>query len=329
MSLSLRAMRYVQSAMQQGSIAAAAHAMNVAPSAVATALTQAEVAFGVTLVTRARAKGISPTLAGRDILRRIDDLLERYDAMLTDVENLQSTLSGTLTIGYNAPIAPAFLPAITARLRADHPEVTLALFDGDNTSVQNGLLRGDFDVIFFVEELPNPQIETHPLLFAPTYCLCPADHPLAQGETASLHDIMREPLVLLDRPAARAYYMELLDRSGQDYSIVATADSTEMVRSLVAVGTGVSLLNMRPGKVPAYAGKAIRCIPVKGSSHGVTLSLGFAPGPKRRLLQAFIDTCSNYFQGPVAKDFTVTSRDGAATYSSEVQKRERPVDGRP
>lgn len=305
MTLSLRAMRYTQSAMRLGSIAAAADAMNVAPSAVAKALGQAEAAFGVTMVTRARAKGISPTLAGRDVLRRIDDLLERYDVMLMDVASLQVNLTGTLTIGYNAPMAPAFLPAIIAQMRAEHQGITLALFDGNNTSVQDGLLSGEYDVILFVEELPNPQIDTQPLVFAPTYCLCPADHPIAQKGTASLRQIQREPLVLLDRPAARAYYMDLFERSGGDYNIVATTNSSEMVRSLVAVGTGVSLLNMRPGNVPAYADGAICCVPISDSPQGVTLSLGFAPGPKRKLLRVFKDACTAFFEGATGSEFTV------------------------
>ena len=78
MSLSLRAMRYVQAALKQGNISRAAETMNVAPSAIASALAQAEDTFGMALVTRARAKGIFPTPAGREIQHRIKDLLYRY-----------------------------------------------------------------------------------------------------------------------------------------------------------------------------------------------------------------------------------------------------------
>lgn len=305
MTLSLRAMRYLQAALQQGSITAAAKAMNVAPSAIASALNQAEDAFGVALVTRARAKGVFPTLAGRDVQRRIDDLLERYDVLLTDVSDLQLGLSGTLAIGFNAPIAPAFLPEICAPLLAAHPDISLSFTEADNTSVQKGLLDGQFDVIIFVAELPNPQIATQSLLFAPTYCLCPADHPFASGKSVSVSQIAREPLILLDRPAARGYYMELLEQSGEEFRIVATANSTEMVRSLVSTGIGVSLLNMRPREVPPYAGREIRCLPVAGAASGVTLSLGFAPGPKRQLVQMFIDKCTAFCVGPDGADLIV------------------------
>ena len=305
MALSLRAMRYLQAALKQGSITAAADAMNVAPSAIASALNQAEDAFGMTLVTRARAKGVFPTLAGRDVQRRIDDLLERYDALLNDVSDLQSGLSGTLAIGFNAPIAPAFLPEVCATLLSTHPKVALSLTEGDNTSVQKGLLDGQFDVIIYVAELPNPQIATQPLVFAPTYCLCSADHSFAAEKSVSVSQLVREPLILLDRPAARGLYMDLLEQSGEEFRIVATANSTEMVRSLVAAGIGVSLLNMRPREVPPYAGRDIRCLPVSGASSGVTFSLGFAPGPKRRLVQMFIDLCTAFFTGPGGTELIV------------------------
>jgi len=280
--------------------------MHVAPSAIAAALNQVEAAFGMTLATRARSKGVSATLAGRDVQRRLDDLLERYDGLLTDVSEMQSGFSGTLTIGYNAPIAPAFLPMLCATLLSAHPDLSLVLREGDNNTVQTGLLEGQFDVIIFVAELPNPQIETQPLIFAPTYCLAPTDHPFASQSEVSLGQISREPLILLDRPAARGYYMDLLESSGEPFHIVATVNSTEMARSLVASGLGVAMLNMRPREARTYAGGGTRCFPISGSSSGVTMSLGFAPGPKRRIVQAFVDLCTALLAGPEGDRLTVT-----------------------
>lgn len=305
MAPSLRAMRYVQAALRQGSITGAANEMNVTPSAIAAALDQAEASFGMALVTRARAKGIFPTLAGRDVGRRIDDLLERYDALLTGVTDLQSNLSGNLAIGYNAPIAPAFLPRLAAQMVSDHPNVTFTFTEGDNTSVQKGLLDGEFDVILFVEELPNPQIDAQPLIFAPTYCLCSANHALAQYDSVTVSQIVCEPLILLNRPAARGYYLEVLEQGGEDLRIVATANSTEMVRSLVAAKVGISLLNMKPPDALTYAGSNIRCVPIIGSSSGVTLSLGFAPGPRRRLVHTFVESCVEVFAGPLGGQLVI------------------------
>ncbi len=305
MSLSLRAMRYVQAALKQGNISRAAETMNVAPSAIASALAQAEDTFGMALVTRARAKGIFPTPAGREIQHRIEDLLDRYDTMLIDASDLRTGVTGTLTIGYNAPIAPAFLPKVVAHILAAHPEVSVSMIEGDNESVRAGLLEGQFDAIVFVEEVPSPQIATRPLIFAPTYCLCAADHAFANEASLRVSDIVSEPLVLLDRPAARSYYMELLSEQSAPVRIAATTNSTEMARSLVAEGLGISLLNMRPRDLPAYSGKQVRCIPIVGTRNGVQLSLGFAPGPLRLLTEFFADTCAGVLGGHEGDDFIV------------------------
>ena len=305
MALSLRAMRYVQAALKHGSITGAAEATHVTPSAIAAALDQVEAEFGMALVTRARAKGVFPTAAGRDVGRRINDLLERYDALLTGISDLQSNLSGHLSIGYNAPIAPAFLPTLAAQMLQANPGITFTLTEGDNNSVQTGLVDGQFDVILFVEELPNPQIETQPLIYAPIYCLCATDHSLAQQGTVSVSQIVAEPLILLDRPAARRYYLDLLEQGGEAPRIVATANSTEMVRSFVASKVGISLLNMKPRDVPTYAGSGICCLPIRDSSNGVTLSLGFAPRPKRNLVQVFVESCIALCEGPLSASLTV------------------------
>ena len=295
MDLSLRAMRYVRTAMRLGSITAAAQELNVAASAVAAALDQAEVAFGLTLVTRARAKGIAPTTAGRDVLQRIDDLLDRYEAMLAKGSELRSGLSGVLRIGYYAPIAPAFVPIILKPLLSANPNFSVALDECDNPRTQAGLLQGAYDVILFVADAPVPQIEVTRLVHAPNFCLCSARHPFAKRDIVSLHEVAAEPLVILNRPVVTTYYRDLLEREGQTLHVVATATSSEMVRSLVGAGLGCAILNMRPHVQRSYAGHALACVPISGPASGLTLCLGRIPGPSRRMVQAFSEACATYF----------------------------------
>lgn len=99
--------------------------------------------------------------------------------------------------------------------------------------------------------------------------------------------------------------MDLLEQGGTDFRIIATANSTKMVWPVVAAGIGVSLLNMRPRTVLPHAGGEIRCLPISGATLGVTLSIGFTPGPKRRLVQLFVDQCTAFFAGPKAAPLIV------------------------
>ncbi|SEO18418.1 DNA-binding transcriptional regulator, LysR family [Paracoccus alcaliphilus] len=298
MRLSLRAMRYTRTAILRSSIAAAAEELNVAASAVSAAIDQAEEAFGITLVTRARAKGISPTSAGRVILRRMEDLLDRYDAMLIDGAEMRTSLSGVLKIGYYAPVAPAFLPKILAPMLSENPSLSLFLEECDNARAQSGLLDGRYDVILFVADSPVPQIVVERLIHAPTYCLCSSEHRFARQTSVRLLDLVDEPLIILDRPVAKAHYLDLLESSGKPISVVATVNSTEMIRALVGSGLGCSILNMRPVSSSTYAGDNTACLPIEESSIGLTLSLGHVPGPRRRVVQAFSEACKIFFSAP-------------------------------
>ena len=307
MDLSLRAMRYVRAAMRLGSITAAAEELHVAASAVGVALDQAEAAFGLTLVTRARSKGISPTTAGRDVLQRIEDLLERYEAMLARSVELRSGLSGLLRIGYYAPIAPAFLPQVLEPLISANPTLKVALDECGNPETQAGLLQGAYDVILFVAEDPVPQIEVTRLIHAPIYCLCAATHPFAQRDSVTLLEVAAEPLVILNRPGVTSYYRELLERAGQTLNVVATATSTEMVRSLVGYGLGCAVLNMQPLIQQSYAGDELACLPISGEASGLTLCLGTIPGPPRRVIHAFSEACVSYFSSHASSGLVVTA----------------------
>jgi DNA-binding transcriptional LysR family regulator len=307
MDLSLRALRYVRAAMRLGSITAAAEEMHVAASAVGVALDQAEAVFGLKLVSRARSKGISPTTVGRDVLQRIEDLLERYEAMLARSVELRSGLSGLLRIGYYAPIAPAFLPQVIEPLIDANPTLSVALEECDNPQTQAGLLQGTYDVILFVVDAPVPQIEVTRLIHAPIYCLCAATHPFAQRDSVTLLEVAAEPLVILNRPGVTSYYRELLERAGQTLNVVATATSTEMVRSLVGYGLGCAVLNMQPLIQQSYAGDELACLPISGEASGLTLCLGTIPGPPRRVIHAFSEACVSYFSSHASSGLVVTA----------------------
>jgi len=78
--------------------AAAAAAMHVTPAAIAADLDQAEQTCGITLVTRAGAKGVFPTSTGHEVGWAIGELLERY-ILMSGISDLKSRVLGKLAIG--------------------------------------------------------------------------------------------------------------------------------------------------------------------------------------------------------------------------------------
>jgi len=151
------------------------------------------------------------------------------------------------------------------------------------------------DVILFITEGLLPSVEFDVLVEAPAYCLLPKSHRLAGQASVSMAEIATEPLVVLNRPVAAAYYRRLFDKQSQEFLIAAYASSTEMVRSLVSTGHGCAILNMRPRTSVSYCGGAVIELPISDPLPPLTLAVAYDKSRPRRLVQNFVEACCRYF----------------------------------
>ena len=293
MAISLKAMEYFTTALRQGSISKAAAELNIAASAIGGAIDQVEAAFDLTLTIRQRSRGITANASGRQVAQKFERLLEDYAAVLAKGADLKQALSGTLRVGYYAPIAPAFLPQILASFIPDGHDITLHLDECDNDSAQDGLLNGTYDEVLFVSEDVRPAVDFDVLIEAPAYCLVPAGHSFAKQASVTVAQIASQPLVVLNRPVAAAYYQSLFDAN--DITVAAYANSTEMVRSLVGAEHGCAVLNMQPLTAQSYSGSTLVGVPISDPLPPLTLSIGYDKTRPRRLVQDFVDACRTHF----------------------------------
>ena len=295
MPLTLKAMKYFTTALRHGSIVKAAAELNIAASAVSSAIDQVEAEFDLTLVIRQRARGIQANAAGRNVARKCEHLLEDYRSLLIEGTELKQSQSGTLKIGYYAPIAPAFLPQVFDTFLPNRADVALELEECNNDEAQDGLLKGRYDAILFVAEGVRPSIEFDTLIAAPPYCLLPETHPLAIQDAVTMAQIAKEPLIVLNRPVASSYYEGLFQSGKRQAPVVAYANSTEMVRSLVAAERGCAILNMLPLTSETYGGASVVARPISDTLPPLTLALGYHRARPRRIVQEFAQACRDHF----------------------------------
>jgi len=303
--LSLKALNYFLKAVEHGSLASAAKELNVVPSAVSAAIDQVEEEFDLKLLIRYPSRGIQPTATGQRLLGKIKRLIEEYESLLIEGGDLKSALTGTLRVGYYAPVAPAFMPTIVAPLLKENKGVSFKFVECNNETAQLGLLSGEFDVILFVAENVKPGISYETLLQPKAYVLTSATSDLASQAVVSMQNLKNEPLVLLDLPVIGEYYNSLFEAAGIEPNIVATASTTEMVRSLVGAGIGSSILNMKPLNEVSYAGSSLIAVPIEPEVKSLKLVLGYVDEKLRRLVQAFVDECRQYFGSSKAREIVV------------------------
>lgn len=303
--ISLKALRYFVTAISEGSITEAAKVVNVVPSAVHTAINQVEAAFGLQLTIRSRSKGISLTATGHQMLPKIQNLLDEYESLLREGNDMRTRLTGTLRVGYYAPAAPSFMPKIIEETLRDNNEVSVKFFECDSQSAQDGLVSGAFDVIICVAQAMKPGIAYETLLELPGYALVPASDPLAARASITMREFADRPLVLLDLPVISEYYASQFNQVGVKPDVVATANSLEMVRSLVGRGIGCSLLHMLTANQFTYAGDKVAAVPLEPQIDSLKIVLGHLPDTPRRLVRVFVDELQTYFNKAEARALRV------------------------
>jgi len=308
--ISLKALRYFVAAIREGSITEAARVVNVVPSAVHTAINQVESSFGLKLTIRSRSKGISLTATGHQLLPKIQNLLDEYESLMQDGGDMRTRLTGTLRIGYYAPAAPAFMPRIIKHVLHDNDEVSVKFYECDNQSAQDGLVSGAYDMIICVTKAMKPGITYETLLELPGYALVPALHPFARRPSISMQDFADQPVVLLDLPVISEYYASQFDQAGINPHIVATANSLEMVRSLVGGGVGCSLLHMLTANEFTYAGDKVAVVPLQPPVDPFKIVFGHLPDNPRRLVRIFVDELQAYFRKAEARRLRVARPKG-------------------
>ncbi len=301
MDVSLKALNYFLTAVEAGSISAAAKSLHVVPSAVLAGVNQVERAFGLQLTSRSRSRGIALTASGHDLMPKIQSLVDEYRNLLKEGADLRTQLTGTLRVGYYAPVAPAFLPPLVAKIFEGNTDLDIKFIACDDQAAQEGLIAGTFDVIICFAENMKPEVTYQTLLDLQPYLLVPEGHHLIDAADLQLADIGEEQLILLDLPNIVEYYRKIVHDAGIAPREVCTATTLEMVRSLVAEGLGVSILHMVPLTDVAYNGKRVVALPLDKSIPRLRIATGYFSNNPRRLVRAFVDACHEYFESEDAQ----------------------------
>lgn len=255
--VTLRQLELFCSAANTGSFAAAAQTLYLTPNAVAQAVGELEKALDTHLVVRHRARGLTLTPAGVQLLPRARLLLRDTAELVLSVSNLPGDLSGPVTVGCYSTLAATMLPPLLEGFRREHPGIEVGIVDGTMSALVPQLLAGEIDVLITYRiDLPA-NVEQTVLIDTEAHVLLAESHPLAARETVSLDDLADEPLILLDLPPSGTHTIDMLTRAGVTPRISHRTPNFELVRSLVGRGFGYSLMILKPAIDESYEGRRV------------------------------------------------------------------------
>jgi DNA-binding transcriptional LysR family regulator len=256
-------LEYFRAAAESGSMTAAAQSMQVAQSAISTAVANLERVLRLQLFVRHHARGLTLTADGDRFLREARNLLTQASELANSAADIRTAAVGQITIGCFITLTPFHMPRLLSDLAVEYPSLEVDVLEGETGYLQSQLRSGRCELALMYDLGLDADLECELLSVAPPYAILAPDHPVAvAGRGAWLRDLARDPMVLLDLPHSRDYFRSLVASSGVEPQVRYRTASYETVRALVARGHGFAILNQKPVAASTYDGGSVAVVPL-------------------------------------------------------------------
>lgn len=264
MDVTLTQLKYFSEAAVRLSMTGAAERLNVAQSAVSSAVAQLERQIGSQFFIRQRSKGLILTPAGESFLRDAQAVLAHVEETIEHARGEQTTIAGAVRLACFSTLAPFLLPGLLSRLRTDHPELELEVVEADAAGCSAALLGGRVDLALCYDLGLPDEVAATAVHSARPYLALPPTHRFAQRKEVALSEMRDEPFVLLDLPHTRELMLSIVATGGLEPNVRFQSGSYETVRTFVANGHGYSILHQRPQHDFTYDGGHVAPVAIKG-----------------------------------------------------------------
>lgn len=271
----LRQLNYFIAVVEAGTLRAAAQRLNISQSALSEGLSELEQDLQVRLLIRQRARGVTLTNVGRELLEYARAIMHSTDLLQTAATGCERTLAGTMVIGCYITLAPFVIPPLLARLRARHPNLRIEIREGAADEIQTELQQGRCECAFLYDFDVGVGIQSEALYRTKPHVLLPGRHKLAKQSAIDLRVLAGEPLILFDLPPSSRNIQKLFDEAGATPNIYIRSKNFELVRSLVGRGLGYALLIQRPPIDKSYEGCRVVIREIKRVASEVSVVLAY------------------------------------------------------
>ncbi|MGC3862447.1 LysR family transcriptional regulator [Micromonospora chersina] len=243
--LDVRRMQVLRAVVTSGSVTAAAAHLGYTPSAVSQQVAALEKEAGIALLERV-GRGVRPTAAGRLLTDHAAIISQHVAAAETALADLRAGRTGRLTIRYFASVGPTLLAPALARLRREHPDVTIDPKLTDPNDPLPDVEQGNADLAIVVRRTSDESrtgIRLMHLLDDAYQAVLPAGHPLAGRRTIDLADLAGEPWVGSEPPGPCLEPITgACAAAGFSPDFVARSEDYATAQGFVAAGLGISLI---------------------------------------------------------------------------------------
>lgn len=197
----------VQTICEAGSFRKAAMVLGITQPTLSARISHLEDQLGASLFDRSRGQS-RPTALAEFIATRAAGLANDASLLSRELERLAKGQTGLVRLGLGPAPMRAIIRPLTARVRAQRPDIILEVRTGSNSALHGWLLQRQVDIVLAAPLEPtDPAIEAELMFETESVIVAHPDHPMFKGPPPGISEVFKYPAAL---PFLEPRYLEFV-----------------------------------------------------------------------------------------------------------------------
>lgn len=242
--IEFRHLRYFVAVAEELNFTRAAQKLNIAQPPLSQQISKLEGHLGVKLFIRSKPQ-IELTNAGKILLGEAQQILVKVEKAIQNTRWTGQGLIGSLSVGYVGSASFFVLPGILRYLKDHYPHIELELIELETDEQVEQLLKHRIDVGLLRSPVTERRLNIKVIMQEPMRLVLPENHPLGDKPGLSIHDLEKEPFIMLPHRLAPNPFNQLMAmfrQAGYAPKISQEALQIQTILNLVAAGMGISFV---------------------------------------------------------------------------------------
>lgn len=228
--------------VENQSFSRAAKMNKITQSAVSQQLRAMEKHFGVLVVDRSQ-KQFRLTPEGERLYHSCKDILQRYQQMSSELQEMQKIISGNIHISTVYSIGLYELPPYLKTFMQNYPTVNVRVEYRRSNLVYEDVLQNSVDLGLVALPQKVRHLELIPFREDHLTLVASPDHPLCDEDSVTIQELLGHPLIAFDPDIPTRKTLDQYFRENRlSFEPVMEFDNIETVKRAVEIGAGVAFI---------------------------------------------------------------------------------------
>ncbi|RNB91979.1 LysR family transcriptional regulator [Brevibacillus fluminis] len=240
--MDIRELQYVMELARLRSFTKAAEALHITQPTLSKMIRNLEAELGLVLFSRI-GKKIECTDAGRVVVAHALTILDSFQSLTRELDDLTTFTKGTIRIGLPPMVGASFFPTVMSQFRAKYPGLDIHMVEEGSKKLEAEIESGGLDMAVVQMPVNDELFDSHVLVKENLRLIVHPTHPLAQRDEVTLAELADESFVFFSKSfTLHDRIIEECKRVGFTPHVLYESSHWDFIQEMVAVNLGVAFL---------------------------------------------------------------------------------------